>query len=151
MREIKFRVWDNKKKKMLHQKSGDFVMTIRKGISISFLVGDKYARVMSRKPICYKLMQYTGLNDKKGKEIYEGDILRFPPTDDWGKINYTSFEVFHHDGDCANQHIGFQMNRNHHHGCVCGGTIPNFLPKSTKQMIIIGNIHENPELLPEDK
>lgn len=92
--------------------------------------------------------QFTGLFDKDGREIYEGDILREPPKDDYEKENYVAFEVFWHPNDCASHHIGWQMNRCHFFGCICGTMYcPNFLPKTTKRMIIIGNIHDNPDLI----
>ena len=93
--------------------------------------------------------QFTGLHDKNGKEIYEGDILRFPPKEKIEVNNYVSYEVFWHDNDYADRHIGWQMNRHHYHGNICG-TINYFttcLPKYTQKMIIIGNIYDNPELL----
>lgn len=52
MREIKFRAWNNAEKKMYPE-----VEDIRERYEIY-------------------LMQYTGLKDKNGKEIYEGDIVR---------------------------------------------------------------------------
>lgn len=86
--------------------------------------------------------QYTGLKDKNGNEIYEGDILREPAKNDWEAVNYAAYEIFFHDGDEAYVNIGFQMNRMHFHGSVCGGSLlMSFLPKWTKRLEIIGNIH----------
>ena len=92
--------------------------------------------------------QFTGLCDKNGKEIYEGDILRYPAKDKSQEENFVSFEVFWHDNDCADNHVGWQIDRRHFHGCICGTRdISTFLPRYTKKMVIIGNIHDNPELL----
>lgn len=92
--------------------------------------------------------QFTGLHDKNGKEIYEGDILREPPKNEYEKENYTAYEVFWHGNDCASHHIGWQMNRCHFQGNICGTMyIPEFLPKETARMVVIGNIHDNPELI----
>jgi uncharacterized phage protein (TIGR01671 family) len=57
-REIKFRAWDGKEMRY------DGLMVRIDG-----------AGVASNKPEAYELMQSTGLKDKNGKEIYEGDIL----------------------------------------------------------------------------
>jgi uncharacterized phage protein (TIGR01671 family) len=92
--------------------------------------------------------QFTGLYDKNGNEIYEGDILRYPAKDKYQEENFVSFEVFWHDNDCADNHVGWQIDRRHFHGCICGTfDISTFLPRYTKKMVIIGNIHDNPELL----
>jgi uncharacterized phage protein (TIGR01671 family) len=96
------------------------------------------------------VMQFTGLKDANDKEVYEGDILREAPKNDWEETNYSCFEVFFHDGDAnSDYNIGFTMNRMHNHGSVCGGYIPSFKPKSLKKMCVIGNIYENSELLSE--
>lgn len=94
------------------------------------------------------LGQFTDIKDKNGKEIYKGDILRFPENNDWEKVNYSCFEVFFHDGDANwDYNIGFSISRMHNHGSIAGGFIPSFKPKTVSKMIVIGNIHENPELL----
>lgn len=95
--------------------------------------------------------QFTGLLDKNGEEIYEGDILRYPAKDKYQEENFVSFEVFWHDNDCADNHVGWQIDRRHFHGCICGTfDISTFLPRYTKKMVIIGNIYDNPELLKGD-
>lgn len=90
--------------------------------------------------------QFTGLLDKNGKEIFEGDLLQKTDGDDYDR--HTSYEVFYHGNDSADNHIGFQMNRIHFYGTYGGGTIRYaLLPKYVSKMEVIGNIFENPELL----
>jgi uncharacterized phage protein (TIGR01671 family) len=88
--------------------------------------------------------QFTGATDKNGNKIFEGDILRYPPKNRLEENNYVSYEVFWHDNDCADRHIGWQMNRYHYHGNVCGtmNDFTTFLPKYTEKMIIVGNIFD---------
>jgi len=91
--------------------------------------------------------QFTGLKDKNGVDIYEGDLIRSPIKSDWDKENYSCFEVFFHDGDShLDYNIGYTMCRMHNHGSVCGGHIPSFKPKTVSNMIVIGNIYQHPEL-----
>lgn len=63
MREIKFRAWDKKEKKMYYD--------VLHNISFDGVV-----------------MQYTGLKDKNRKEIYEGDILKL---DSWSGLQIVEF------------------------------------------------------------
>lgn len=132
MREIKFRAWysSDTKEMMLHE---DYPGQVFKWFS-------------ENQPL--EIMQYTGLKDKNGTEIYEGDLLRHPARDSWEQKNFVAFEVFFHDNDRADRHIGFQMNRLHFQGSIGGySMVENFLPRYTEKMEIIGNIYENPELL----
>lgn len=94
-----------------------------------------------------ELMQYTGLKDINGTEIYKGDLLRFPAKNKYEEKTYNAFEVFWHDNDSCSNHIGWQMNRMHPQGNSAGGYCWGFRPEYTSKMKIIGNIHQNPELL----
>ena len=76
------------------------------------------------------IMQYTGLKDKNGKEIYEGDIVEysrnFPPILVEWDDNIVGFKPFcKYDSDCYG------------------------VPKKEDHSVykIIGNVYENPELL----
>jgi uncharacterized phage protein (TIGR01671 family) len=66
MREIKFRAWDIHKKKMYFGKMYGFG---------DMDWGNEYVRLPYGSK--YELMQFTGLHDKNGKEIYEGDKYRW--------------------------------------------------------------------------
>ena len=63
MREYKFRAWDETEKHMYNW--GNLINQNLKNI---FTITEQCG---------YILMQYTGLHDENGKEIYEGDIIEF--------------------------------------------------------------------------
>jgi len=66
MREIKFRVWDKSNKRWEDE---------------GVLLRARNGTVASNQPELYDVQQYTGLHDKKGVEVYEGDILAPMPND----------------------------------------------------------------------
>lgn len=118
MREIKFRAWDVENKEWYQNYYG--------------LMIDGESGGVMRNEVCMEenqidIMQYTGLKDKNGKEIYEGDIR-------CGKYYFetdeqTRYQVMEWDpiNTC------FYWN---------GPEMPEFIDTE-----VIGNIYENPELL----
>lgn len=71
-REIKFRIWDVENKEMLKVQELDFEPTFY-GERIA-IRPDQYNDYFDTEDMI--LMQFTGLHDKNGKEIYEGDIVK---------------------------------------------------------------------------
>ena len=113
-REIKFRVWDTKLSLMLDWES----------------IKDTQVFWDALEGIDAEIMQFTGLLDKNGKEVYEGDIVNCIDT------NPAIFEVkFIEGGFCctSNNILPFDIN--------------SFYPSTGCRIEVIGNIHENPELM----
>jgi len=122
MREIKFRAWDVKFKEFVEMDSDhlpEWQMRLDGSIWRSGV--DWTER--------YHKMQFTGLKDKGGKDIYEGDILSGPcmAIEIYWSKKFCGFWVKLEDGE-----------RN---------TINDWC---LDDMDIIGNIHENPELVVKD-
>lgn len=119
MREIKFRVWDKVRKKMLDV---DFIsesLFKPSGYEVEFVESDDFV-----------IMQYIGLKDKNGKEVYEGDFVRC-------------------SRGCPHEVIWLKE----YGGLMLGGMPAWYLSGLsegyawTDDEEIIGNIYENPELL----
>ena len=79
--------------------------------------------------------QFTGLYDKNGKPIFEGDIIR--EIDFWDKPEDYTRQVEWKDTSC-----GFEPFSDSEENCghCGGGVIPG-------DCVVVGNIHDNPELL----
>jgi uncharacterized phage protein (TIGR01671 family) len=118
MREIKFRAWN--KGKMWHAADIEWIVA-----HWTFSMKDTI------------LMQYTGLKDKNGVEIYEGDIVQTYQ----GQAICIKFEngaFVWADGEP----LGFGICQENPY------KQPVFKPEPTNEWCeIIGNIHENPELI----
>jgi uncharacterized phage protein (TIGR01671 family) len=130
-REIIFRVWNKRANKWIHgpgQEVNLFGETI--------LLGEFMRVSLDELNDCVAL-QYTGLKDKNGKEICEGDILKFIPqlknSDQF--VGY----VFYCEDDAS-----------FHHTYLYGRPSKRFWGQFVSwEYEIIGNIFENPELMQE--
>ncbi len=120
-REIKFRAWD----KMGNCWINEFAITKEGAILLHNT--ENYYETDAVGPI---LMQFTGLTDKHGKEIYEGDILKYTHDD------YTDIDIVEWDG--GRYPDPFDV------------TGDSDLSVGLRLVEVIGNIHEHPNLL-EDK
>jgi len=86
-----------------------------------------------------ELMQYTGLKDKNGIEIYEGDIM----------INEKTKEVSHIE--YSNEHACFRAVAIHKDYKVSSAIINLVYHGDLRDMKVSGNIYKNPELLEAKK
>lgn len=121
MKEIKLRVWD----KLNKQWATDFTLTLD-----GQLLCDEGRTVFIRKN--FELVEYTGLKDANGKEVFVGDIIKFFYLDGWeyvvAKIEY------------CEEYARFQM--------IYKGHLVKKIERSLLIVSeVIGNIHENPGLM----
>ena len=122
MREIKFRAWNKISKTMY----GNSIYNCKDSFDMQL-----------KHPQIYELMQYTGLKDKNGVKIYEGDIVSA-----WS------------EGICAKGVVtkrvdGLWIIKPSWQNNKLWGICPD--KKGFSEVEVIGNIYENPELLENNR
>lgn len=122
-REFDIRVWDDVAKRMSYSKIELF----------DDMLGFRFEHFETDEPI---FMQYTGLKDKNGRKIYEGDILKID--DDWEKWGFASGFV----GYVIYDQGSFKLKEGEIYD-------PAYRLDSAAEegTTVIGNVYENPELL----
>ena len=137
MREIKFRVWDHHDQKMKYAEMEWF--------DDMFAFRFEHRGFEEEDNSDVVIMQYTGLKDKNGKEVYEGDVLRTPHfLDENGKQLYLYHRVVWSERLTGWQAVN--MNETTDPPYVKTGS-PQLWVYAKDEFEIIGHIHQNPELL----
>lgn len=151
MREIKFRAWDKKSKKMRQVteivfNTGFYLEPNDNTVKLIWVKGQDIINdkdIQLQRDDGFILMQYTGLKDKNGKEIYEGDIVLY---EDWeicweggGNDSFINKGIIEYiDENCCFNVTERQT-----------AELADVLYKENDTLEVIGNIYENPELLEE--
>ena len=134
MREIKFRAWDKQNKEMLVVDTMQLLpMPDGEGDINEPWIGFETKGGSGLCPLrLVELMQFTGLKDENGKDIYEGDIIT---------CRATQREVNDEIEKAARVVVEYSKGYFYPFGYNCGWR------SSVDDVEIIGNIHENPKLI----
>lgn len=135
-REIKFRAWLKEDKKIVNIETIDFSEK-----SIQYLEKNKIIDAYLLRRVVFEdveIMQYTGIKDKNGKEIYEGDILKYKFLYD-RRFKHVSLVKF------VETEASFGIKD------IYGNEIPLYRITANNYFEVIGNIYENEELLKSEE
>lgn len=134
-REIKFRLWSKIGKKFIETDNPDLDFVINNN-GYLYSIENFYGEIYILPQMDIEVLQFTGLQDRNGKEIYEGDILKYNfPYD--GRLKHISPVTY------LETQSSFGIKD------IYGNEIPLYRITANNYFEVIGNIYENPELLEE--
>lgn len=141
-RELKFRAWSKLAKCMLIPDALDFELASFRGHRLQDpnLSGSGHLKNLI-------LMQYTGLKDSTGKEIYEGDVVYFKynaghVVESFGVVRFGKYLSAYNKFEEAVYVQGFYISQ-----CYKGNEDYQHFDMFDNKYTIRGNIYENPELV----
>ena len=117
MRQIKFRAWDFEEVEMIQPED---LLTINE---------NRYLNESLAHDEKVTFMQFTGLTDKKGNDIYEGDIVNWQA----GYVKGIDAIIYDDGGFCIDSSFQDDMSI--------------YQSYASEALEVVGNIHQNPELL----
>ncbi len=132
-REIKFRLWSKIGKKFIETDNPDLDFVINNN-GYLYSIENFYGEIYILPQMDIEVLQFTGLQDRNGKEIYEGDILKYNfPYD--GRLKHISPVTY------LETQASFGLKD------IYGNEIPLYRITANNYFEVVGNIYENPELL----
>lgn len=140
-REIKFRAWHKVKNIMVYDNEDDTYgywdgcRNSNVGM-INTILNSQYYKE-------YKFMQYTGLRDKNGKEIYEGDIVKITEKEKISKHKVISMKPIIADIEWSEEYLTYTLITTSVKDAF--ESLTDYLDECDIE--VIGNIYDNPELL----
>lgn len=149
-RQIKFRAWIKQEKQMVTQADfGEYSM-VSNGDGFGIVEGISGYNHWLKKDD-FEIMQYTGLKDKNGVEIFEGDVVRILYTD-WPSNTDPNVELedylisISHVGEVIYQapEFGILFFKENRYG---ERQLGSFNYGAHGRIEVIGNVYQNPELL----
>lgn len=145
-REFKFRIWENNEKRWIDSFEDSLYISGKHGIVHISTVGEPFKRTVNP----YTIQQYIGLKDLTGNEVFEGDIVKFypwnSPKKEYEEYLCKSLKQIRWGLDITSQYpsVGFVAIN------LCPSDLEDGYQLNwmdARNMEVIGNIFENPELL----
>ena len=136
-RDIKFRLWSKIGKKFIETDNPDLDFVINNN-GYLYSIENFYGEIYILPQLDIEVLQFTGLQDRNGKEIYEGDILKynFPYN---GRLKHVSLVKF------LETEASFGIKDRYEN------EIPLYRIAANNYFEVIGNIYENEELLKSEE